>query len=95
MNNIKQSIEIMKCTKSANEKMISDVSDKELFGKAIDDALEVMEKRIPKKPIKQYKSCGIAIGYCPCCGSYVDGMKNPFYCTNKDCLQKLDWEEKG
>lgn len=57
-----------------------------------DKAIEALEKHIPKKPLDYRLSCEIGIGKCPSCGEGVDRMINPFYCTNKNCLQRLDWE---
>lgn len=50
-----------------------------------------LKSKIPIRPLKQRTSCLIHMGDCPSCGSSVDGIKNPYYCTNKECLQLLDW----
>ena len=65
---------------------------------ALDIAISVLEKQIPKKPTEQ----GDGINYdCPVCGAYVgyfDAMawnamewETPKYCP--ECGQALDWSD--
>ena len=97
MNNIKQSLEIMACTKNANSNMIADVLDKELFGKSIEDAIESMIKQIKAYPleIKERRDFRgdvyLKDGYCPKC---KNGMSNSYlYCNH--CGQAIDWSVKN
>lgn len=56
-------------------------------------AINALEKQIPKNPKITRISCGISFGICPNCGKEINRLDNPFYHTDKDCLQKLDWSE--
>jgi len=61
----------------------SDIERKEIY--------YALKSKILLKPVRQRTSCGIKQGCCPSCGDYVDGLKNPLYCSNGKCLQLLDW----
>ena len=58
--------------------------------KAMEMAVEALEKQIPKEPITYN---GTNRADCPVCREAVRGIKNPFgsYCSG--CRQKLDWKE--
>ena len=55
-------------------------------------AMSALEKQIPKKIITIRESCNIPFGRCPHCQIEIDKLKNPFYHTDRNCLQLLDWE---
>ena len=54
---------------------------------ALDKAIEVLRKEIPKKVESIHKRGVWNCGYCPCCKNTAYGN----YCPH--CGQKLNWEE--
>lgn len=60
------------------------------YYEAMELAVEVLEKQVPKEPITYN---GTNRADCPVCREAVRGIKNPFgsYCSG--CGQKLDWKE--
>lgn len=71
--------------------------------KALNKAIEIMEKQIPKKPIVQ-ETTEKKLYKCPCCDGFLMEIviqtyglhqwgRKVKYCAN--CGQKLDWEEGG
>ena len=57
--------------------------------KAVNLAIEALEKQIPKKPIEQRYVNNELIGHCPSCQLIAYWQR---YCSN--CGQKLDWSEE-
>ena len=57
---------------------------------AIDEAIEALDKQIPRKPkgMRLLKDCmDLYLGYCPSC---EEGLNSEFkYCCS--CGQKIDW----
>ena len=61
------------------------------YAVAIDEAIEAVEKQIPKKPEPKKDASG-EYYVCPICGVYQETSEgNPPYCIN--CGQALDWQE--
>jgi hypothetical protein len=64
--------------------------------KLAEDAVEALEKQIPKKPAF---TCNNEVIHCPNCdydlmgGVEVDAEKDPAYCWV--CGQKLDWSDSN
>ena len=52
--------------------------------KALEMAIEALEKRIPKKPYWEYGGC-----HCKSCG--FDVLSDEYFCPL--CGQAIDWEE--
>jgi hypothetical protein len=56
-----------------------------------------LDKQIAKKPLnlKETNDGSIRMefksGECPCCGNYINGDDDEYYCSHKYCGQKLDW----
>lgn len=58
--------------------------------KALEMAIEALEKRIPKKPIERYADYDdTEAGLCPFCNEGVDEEMN--FCSY--CGQVIDWED--
>lgn len=62
-------------------------------GKAIDLAIESLEKQIPKKPIE--KDEGWIRWFCPTCNSQVGAVMERKYHFCDECGQAIDWSEGG
>ncbi|HHV09987.1 MAG TPA: hypothetical protein GXX75_06895 [Clostridiales bacterium] len=86
MNNVVQSLEILIQTKKVNDNMITDASEKQAFGEAFNDAIEALDKQMPKKI--QSDSC--CKNVCPSCGGAVHKvLVTEVYCQY--CGQLIDW----
>ena len=70
-----------------------------VFITALENAIEALEKQIPKKVKKEFRTVGGAItsfetDVCPNCGMdfYIDDLGQTMYCDFcPDCGQALDW----
>ena len=76
--------------------------DKDIYDRdkeALEFAVKAVEKQIPKKVIREFKSIGGAItcfetSVCPICEMdfYIDDLGQTMYCDFcPDCGQALDW----
>ncbi len=80
-----------------NQQILEHLDDIWTFGheptdeerEAARDAIDAVQKQIPKKPIT-HKDTNRAD--CPVCGATVRGIKEPFGDWCSKCGQKLDWE---
>ena len=82
----REAIEIIKYASAFN-------SDNSSLTIALDIAIKVLEKQIPKKPtdqtmVRDNEGYVGLIGKCPHCGEILE--EDTVYC---DCGQKLDWSE--
>ena len=59
--------------------------------KALETAIEALEKQIPKKPLDRRDSADISIGHCPNCNCFVDDWNDDKCCGG--CGQIMDWED--
>ena len=69
---------------------------------AFEEAIEALEKQIPKKPKfvtkkelydfdRPFATIDVTTMVCPCCNSKIMFRKTIKYCL--ECGQRLDWEE--
>lgn len=87
MNNVIQSLEILEQTKRCNDEMLAEASEKQAFREAFEDAIEALDKQMPKKI--QSDSC--CKNVCPSCGGAVHKvLSTEIYCQY--CGQLIDWE---
>ena len=65
------------------------------YNKAIDMAIQALEKQIPKKPIKSENQVVRYVNtyYCPTCELGITGTNIAKWCYH--CGQKLDWSEES
>lgn len=96
MDRLKQSLKILKQTKKCNDNMIADANEKIAFSEAFDDAIDALDRQIPKNPknIKNVTFNGsirnhFKSGDCPSCNAYVDTDDDLKFCT--ECGQRLEW----
>ena len=79
--------------------------DKDIYDRdkeALEFAVKAVEKQIPKKVIREFKSIGGAItcfetSVCPICEMdfYIDDLGQTMYCDFcPDCGQALDWSDE-
>lgn len=74
-----------------------------VFITALENAIEALEKQIPKKVKKEFRTVGGAItsfetDVCPNCGMdfYIDDLGQTMYCDFcPDCGQALDWDDSN
>ena len=59
---------------------------------AIDAAIPLLEKQIPKNPEEKTEDIDYQYGKCPRCGNHIDDENDRNYC--QECGQRLDWSEK-
>lgn len=66
----------------------------ESFIKALDMAIQALEKQIPKKPIKSEEQVVRYVNtyYCPVCRLGITGTNIAKWCYH--CGQRLDWSDE-
>jgi hypothetical protein len=97
MKDFNHSMEILKQTKKCSDEMLAEVNEKQAFGEAFEDAIDALERQIPKESYKD--TCPErTLHKCPSCRyifvtEYADGSlcagRKSRYCP--ECGQAMEW----